>query len=79
MMSKLLRTLKASFSRNGAVSGNATTGSNEGSHFYNASERALIGQHRKAANEKALAAVRRAGVGVHPKIAAARQRQQAIA
>ena len=77
MMSKILRTLKASFFRNGAVSGSATTGSNAGSHFYNASERALIRQHRKAANEAAIAAVRRGGVGMHPKVAVARQKATA--
>jgi len=79
MMSKLLQRLKDSFFGSGA----ATACPQElepGSHFYTDSEIASIKQRRAKANAAAKAVIKRAGVTVHPRLAArARRREQILA
>jgi len=70
-MSKLSQSLKACFCRSGATSASVKE-SNEDPHYYTDSELALIRQHRIRASEAARLAVRRRGVTVDPRIAAAK-------
>lgn len=63
-----LQSLREFFSPSGAETESKTVAPQE-SPYYSESERALIKQHRMEAQEKARAAVKKAGVKLHPRFA----------